>query len=381
MRFRRYSIALYVVFVLLLVAQSGWWVVYLSREGENFGRYYLQRLRTDQLHAAYLVETLPSVLPSVAEDPQLNLGEVFPALIFTKDETGVEVTINPESMAAIAVEVRRRQRMFLWEGGFFLLVLLGGLALVTTAFVRESRFKRARELFLTGVTHEFKTPLASLQLYTETLSRSDLDPAKRGGILSRMQDDLERLGAMVEQVLAVSRLGVARATVRDLINLGEEARHALSGFQPILNGAGAKLRFDVSSRCWMIGDREALRMAVRNLIDNALRHCAQGVSIELRVTREESRVVLAVQDDGPGIPVAEREKIFRSFYRVGEVSHRRSGAQGAGLGLHLVRRNVEHMGGEVRLESTLGEGACFYLSFPAAEFRDSASSEGGGENR
>lgn len=377
MRFRRYSIALYVVFVMLLVAQSIWWVVYLGREGENFGRYYLQRLRTDQLHAAYLVETLPSV----AEDPELNLGEVFPALIFNKDETGVEVTINPESMAAIAVEVRRRQRMFLWEGSFFLLVLLGGLALVTTAFVRETRFKRARELFLTGVTHEFKTPLASLQLYTETLSRSDLDSDKREGILLRMQDDLERLGAMVEQVLAVSRLGVAHATTRDLINLGEEAKQALSGFQPLLNGTGAKLQYVVSSGCWMMGDREALRMVVRNLIDNALRHCPPGVNIQLSVIREGSRVVLAVKDDGPGIPVAEREKIFRSFYRVGEVAHRRSGARGTGLGLHLVRRNVEHMGGRVRLESTPGEGACFCLSFPAAESRESTSSKGGGESR
>ncbi len=360
MRLRRYSIALYAVFVLLLVGQSVWWVVFLSREGENYGLYFMQRLRTDQLHAAYLLQ----VSSEIAKDPEGMLGETFPGLVFETHEDGVDVAINPAAQAAVQREVARRKRMFLSEGTFFLAVLLAGLGLVTASVVRETRFKRARELLLTGVTHEFKTPLASLSLYAETLSRPELDAARREGILGRMREDIERLGAMVEEVLAVSRSGTQLPTAREPLDLGEQARVALAPLRALIERSGATLETAIASGCHVLAQREDLHVAVRNLVDNALRHNPDGVHLLVSVRAERGRCLLSVEDDGVGIPRREHRRIFRSFYRVGEAAHRKPGTRGTGLGLHLVRRNVEAMGGRVEVESTLGSGSRFTLLFP-----------------
>ena len=361
MRLQRYSLLLYIAFVLFLIVLSAWWMYFFGREGEHYMNYNLQRYRTDRIHAAYILRSMPEA----RVDPQGQLGAHFPHLIFTQTPQGIEVSIDPAAEEAVREESRRRRRMFLWEGSFFLIVLLGGATLVTIAYRREQDLRQSRELFLAGVSHEFKTPLASLLLYNETLAREELDGAARTRIRDRMGEDILRLRDMVEQVLAVSRAGSPSSFHPQALDLAQETEGTLEQLAPLIANAGAILSKSLPPGCLVMGDAQALGAVLRNLLCNALRHGGEKPLVNVRLEAGDRWHRLTVSDSGPGIPRQEQRRIFRSFYRVGESDRRPQGSFGTGLGLYLVKRNVKAMRGRVELESELGRGAHFSIVLPA----------------
>jgi len=140
---------LYGVLVTLIVAMGVWWVYYINREGLNFERYQLQRYANDRL----LVEFMLRLDPEAARDPAAVLDADYPHLRCRRDGEAWQVSIDPTARAAVREEARRRKRMFLAEGVFFLALLIAGTTILSLAFRREREFKRARELFLAGATH------------------------------------------------------------------------------------------------------------------------------------------------------------------------------------------------------------------------------------
>ncbi|HPF34924.1 HAMP domain-containing histidine kinase [bacterium] len=354
----------YGILVTLIVTIGIWWVYYMTQEGRNYERYMLQRLTTDRLHAAYLITTVPDV----AHDPVSVLGERYPYLRFVWNGRDWDVQVDMKVHEAIHHEAKRRRRMFMTEGAFFMLLLFAGTTVLTLAFRRERDFKKARELFLAGATHEFKTPLASLRLYTETLNRPDLDEAKARRIRATMLEDVERLEGMVEQVLAVSReeeLGRDRDAVLDLAH---ETQLVLEDMAPMLDGMGARVATDLPQGRFVRGDREGFSLALRNLVRNAAVYSPPPARITIALETRGKRHRLSVADEGPGIARKDRQRIFESFTRLdapsGSLNKR---PRGSGLGLYLVRRYVEGMGGAVELESEEGRGSTFTLDLPACE--------------
>lgn len=360
MRSKRLLLWLYLVFLVTIFAQASWWFIYLGREAEHYANYQLQRLRTDQLHAVYLYNSSPEL----RADPQRALGGYFPGLLFRKGPEGVDIAIDPAAESAIREESRHRRRMFLWEGGFFLALLLAGASMVFVAYRREQAFRRSRELFLAGVTHEFKTPLASLSLYAETIARPELEEPQRERILGRMSEDLQRLRLMVEQVLAVSRAGSPGALRPVPLDPAQVVRAVLGDLAALAEKEGASLEADLPKGFLVAADEQALHSALRNLIGNAIHYVPAPARVAVTLSRTDGLVRLAVSDDGPGIPRREQKRIFQSFYRVGEAGSRPAGIHGSGLGLYLVKQNLEAMGGRVELESVPGEGATFTLVLP-----------------
>ncbi len=347
---------LYAILVVLILAMGAWWTYYIHREGRTYERYQLQRLATDRLHAVFLLE----LDGRVASDPRAALGESYPHLRFERaDGGGWTVSVDPEVTRAIRDEARRRNRMFQGEGIFFLALLIAGTTILTLAFRREREFKRARELFLAGATHELKTPLTCIRLYTETLERTDLDEADRRRIHGALTTDIERLEAMMEQILALSRDEDDLCRRPETLDLAEETEDLLASLGPFLEERGADVTRDLSAGRLVHGDRRALRVALRNLLHNAVVHGDGRVRLTLET--REGRHRLGVSDEGPGVPRRERGRIFDSFYR-GD-----AGTPGSGLGLHLAKRNAEALGGAIELESEEGRGATFTLVLPVRE--------------
>lgn len=344
---------LYAILVTLIVAMGAWWTYYINREGANYERYQLQRFATDRLHAVFLIE----LDPEVARDPGAALGASYPHLRFTPTNEGWRVIVDPDVERAVREESRRRNRMFLTEGVFFLALLIAGTTILTLAFRRERSFKRARELFLAGATHELKTPLACIRLYAETLERSDLEPEDRRRIQGALTTDVDRLERMMEQILSLSRDEAGPRPPAEVLDLAEETADLLASLRPFLDERGVEVDADLPPGRLIRGDRRTLRTALRNLIHNAAHH-GGGAPVSLSLETREERHRLSVSDAGPGIPRRERGRIFDSFYRGG-------GAEsGSGLGLYLVKRGAETLGGSVELESEEGRGATFTLSLP-----------------
>jgi signal transduction histidine kinase len=279
---------------------------------------------------------------------------------------GMRVRVDPSVRKALREEAARRRRMFQFEGTFFLALLVAGTIILVFAHRAEGRFRSSREIFLAGITHEFRTPLASLRLWAETLQRPDLDADAQRRIQARLLEDAIRLESLVGQVLAAGRGGQMDPRLFETLDAGREAKDVLREMEGYLQLKRATVQSTLPEGLEFLGQREAFAVALRNLVQNAARYSPAPATIDVRLVRDGRWLRLAVTDHGPGIAAKDHRRIFESFTRLEETAADPStSTHGAGLGLFLVKRNAEAMGGRVELVSEPGRGSMFTLVLPA----------------
>lgn len=248
----------------------------------------------------------------------------------------------------------------------FFLLLIAGLVLNTVFLVREVHQNERQNSFLNTVTHELKTPIASIRLYLETLQRHEVPEEKRREFYGIMLSDSERLLAMVEQVLKAGEVGQrTRNQVRLRIDLDEIVREAVGTTLRRHHLDESAMEFTSGgSEMTTEGNPEDLRTAVLNILDNAVKYSPQKPCILVRLeTRGDAWIVLTVTDHGLGIAPANLKRIFKRFYRVPARNVFR--VKGTGLGLFLVRSIARQHGGDAYAESAgEGQGATIVLQLP-----------------
>ncbi len=270
-----------------------------------------------------------------------------------------------------------REVALLVSGIIFFVAIIAGLILNTTFLVREIRRNEQHDSFLNSVTHELKTPIASLRLYLETLQTRNVSEAQRQEFYSIMLADTERLLGTVEQVLRAGRTSQRRRGIaRQPVNLAALARECIELARtryPSLPVAALRLVDTTGGESAeatppvVLGDVEELRAALANLIDNAIKYSTAPVRVTIDVgTIERRRAIVRVRDEGIGIPHNQLKTIFKRFYRVPVPVMTR--IKGTGLGLFIVRAIIERHGGRVYAESA-GEnlGSTFTILLPLAE--------------
>jgi signal transduction histidine kinase len=231
---------------------------------------------------------------------------------------------------------------------------------------RQREFARQRDEFVAGVSHELRTPLAQIRLFTETLRlgrvRSD---AERDQSLTIIDRESRRLTWMVENLLAVSRVsrGVLTVSPREL-DLAAELREAIEGFAPLAQSRGASLALTAPERLIARADAEAFRQMVLNLLDNAVKYGPRGQTIRVELMNHDGHALVAVEDEGQGVPVPDRERVFERFVRLR--NGQQAEAEGTGLGLALVRELARLHGGGARVEAGQRGGARFIVELPLA---------------
>ena len=257
--------------------------------------------------------------------------------------------------------------IFLVLGAICFLLILVGLVWLCVWLLREIGVNQRQRAFLDAVTHEMKTPLASLRLYVDTLERRDPDRPRRREFLGRMRGDLERMDQTVEQVLAAARaeepgrrVRLQRVVVEDLL---------CGCIAEIREGHGLSedaVRLEVDTPVRVRGDPAELSVVFRNLLENAVKYSDEPVEVSVRVGgASDGRVYVEIADRGIGIPTGELRKIFQRFYRVGRDVQRT--AAGLGLGLYIVRNLVRRQGGRVVARSAgWGQGSRFVVTLRAA---------------
>ncbi|HET8824313.1 MAG TPA: HAMP domain-containing sensor histidine kinase [Terriglobales bacterium] len=266
-------------------------------------------------------------------------------------------------LAAASVAVGFGWIILNWEhdvkvilGVLFFGAIATGLVLNTSFLVREIRRNEQHDSFINSVTHELKTPIASIRLYLQTLERRDVSEPQRREFYRLMLDDADRLMNTVEQVLKAGRAG-AHKRERAAVDFAQLVEHSVERtrisyrlqpealrFESTLNGTGSSIS----------GDPEELQTAVSNILDNAVKYSGNKVDVSVRLSSADSRqLTLTVQDRGVGIPPGELKSIFKRFYRV--PGRALPQVRGTGLGLFLVRNIAKRHGGKVFAES-FGEG-------------------------
>lgn len=265
-----------------------------------------------------------------------------------------------------------REGVLLFFGIIFFALIIAGLVVNTIFLVREVRRNEQHDSFINAVTHELKTPLASIRLHLETLQRRELPEVRRQEFYKLMLSDTDRLTDTVEQVLRAGRAGDKKAgrdkaevdfsqIVRDSMESIRTRYHlqaeAIRYEQALTNGNGA----------WVRGSSEDLRTAVSNVLDNAVKYSGDRVDVRVRLeSRDDKRILLQVKDRGVGIAPEDLKRIFKRFHRVGNRSL--THIKGTGLGLFIVKSIAKKHGGAAFAESEgEGKGTTVTIELPRLE--------------
>jgi signal transduction histidine kinase len=255
-------------------------------------------------------------------------------------------------------------------GLLFFIPIIAGMVLNTIFLVREIKRNEQHDSFINAVTHELKTPVASIRLYLQTLQSRELDEAKRHEFYRIMLEDSDRLLQTIEQVLQAGSSGSRwRRIARSRVDLDDITQECVNLARTRYHLADAALAYEVrigTARPIVIGDPDELRAAIWNLIDNAVKYSIGDVHVRVALEETEGqRFAIRVMDNGVGISPAELKRIFRRFYRIpASVAMR---AKGSGLGLFIVRSVAKKHGGRAYAESQgQGRGSTFTLLLPKA---------------
>lgn len=255
----------------------------------------------------------------------------------------------------------------------FLLVLVGVITYLVLT-IKAISLNRRQSNFVDSVTHELKSPIASLKLCLQTLDRHQLSPEERASFLSYMTEDVERLDELISHLLAAGQIGGQRSAHNDeRLDLGvfirETARTVLQRHSLPDDAVAFSL-----APCSIIGNRIEMEMIVRNLLDNAVKYGGNPLRILVGLWIDRF-ICIQVDDNGSGIPRGERNKVFGRFVRLGTELERRQ--KGTGLGLYIVRTLIERMGGDIVVGESPMKGARFTVRLPLAMLDPDFQQNGG----
>jgi signal transduction histidine kinase len=293
----------------------------------------------------------------------------------TRKRSVVLASLLGAALIAVAVALNISFILATWRRGLLLLVgvlsfavLIGGLALITAFLIREIRKSEQHDAFIHAVTHELKTPLASIKLYLQTLQQREFSLDKQHELIGTMLEDSDRLQQTIDQILLAGKTGDARRVespadvdVSDIV--GECV--TLAGRRHHLEHGEVRLVERVPQGAFVVkGDRDELVAAVTNLVDNAIKYSGERVKVGVEVARTGARrVAISVRDQGIGITGQELKRVFRRFYRLPAALQSR--VRGTGLGLSIVRAVARRHGGRAYAESRgAGQGSTFTLELP-----------------
>lgn len=350
----------FLALLVVCVAQVAWWIADQAR---------LAGGERDRLAALYRAEAqaLTAMLgdaPAPAE-AERTLREAFPHL----EIQGGVATIRDTAIALLEDDAGSRINRYAWEGGFFLLVLLAGMAILTRAIRFDADLRRRQQNFVASVSHEFKSPLASMRLSAETLMMRAPDADSRH-LGQRLLEDGERLLRMVDNLLDTAQLEDGRLNLQpESVTVRAVVEVAVADYEELAAAHGIAISQDIPRDLAIEADRVAIETVLRNLLDNAIKACLDGDGKHVRIhasASEDGRSIdLHIADDGVGFPPGDATKLFGKFYR--QAQNPRRAAPGSGLGLYLVRRLTKLSGASASAASEgLGQGAEFTVVWPRA---------------
>jgi len=284
--------------------------------------------------------------------------------LFEREKRIIELSLSQAQMSAmeefkIAEKAwRSGRRMVIAEGLFFTACLVWGLWVIRRSAGREVSLARQRRNFLLSITHELKSPIASLRLVLETIIKRNLSPEQRNPLLANGLKDADRLQDLVESLLLAARLEDNWRPLHEPVNFGVLAKEMIDSLR--LRFPEAVFRLKIPAGLPPVqADKMGLTAIVRNLLENALKYSPEGSPIELSAEHIGGKIRFQVADQGQGIPDAEKKSVFEKFYRMGNEETRHS--TGTGLGLYIVNQVLKAHDGSISVADNLPRGTIFIV--------------------
>jgi signal transduction histidine kinase len=258
-----------------------------------------------------------------------------------------------------------RQRFLLFITGIVALFLISGSYLIARAIRREIAVARMQSDFVSAVSHEFRSPLTSIRQLSELLALGRIpNEGRRQIYYETLVRETTRLQRLVEGLLNFGRMEAGARQYRfEPLDTASLVHRVAAEFEPQISAAGRRIEIEGRDEpCIIEADPEALSVALRNLVDNALKYAPDCPSVRVQWGVENSQVAISVHDQGPGIPAEEKKAIFRRFVR-GSAAEA-ANVKGSGVGLAMVHHIVAAHGGNVSLASKPGAGSIFTILLP-----------------
>lgn len=275
-------------------------------------------------------------------------------------------TLSAEEARAVRSAASETLRMFLSEGLFLIMLLIGGMLLILRSMHREIIAYRQHKDFISAVTHELRTPIASAKLYIESLLLGRVEGEQAQRYLLHAKQDLDRLRDQVDALLVSAKVQRATPEVQaETLDLTLHVRACVEGIEQAGLPPGAHLDFQGAPGIVAVADPKAVTAIVTNLVSNALKYGGEPARVEVRVAPSVDAIELSVRDFGPGLRGADAQSIFKPFVR-GAASDVRM-RPGVGLGLFMVAELVRALHGDVHAEDSLvGGGMLIRVRLPLA---------------
>lgn len=287
-------------------------------------------------------------------------------LVDEKVEVAEQLGADPQFVQQLHDQEISRQVMVGMEGIFFLLLIMGGAWLIYRSLVRTEELKFNQQNFLMAVTHELKTPLASIKLYLTTLNSQKIPEEKKARVLPRMKEDLERLEKLVDNILEAGRFERAGYKLhRQTIDLTDLVAQLVEKVKRIPTAKPVDVRTELASEVTVEADPAALGRAIEAVLENGLKYNNKDrVIIDISLTNDAGTARLEIADNGVGLEKNDLRAVFDRFYRVGSELSRQH--PGSGLGLYLCREIVRAHGGDIVAASEgPGSGSRFVITLEA----------------
>jgi signal transduction histidine kinase len=339
--------------VVVSAVQVGWWLL-------DQHAYTVEKVQAARENYAAQTAAAQALLDSGMSAQRV--AQLLPGIVVE----GGRARLAPQLEQALTTEERHRYNQYAWEGSFFLLALAACIAVIARALRAEARVHEEQDSFLALVSHQFKTPLASLQLSLETLALRAPPPEAARTLIERMLADLARMELMVTQILESARLERGRVELKaEPLQLAGAVARVVTQLEERARLEHVVITSEIAAGLYVVSDPLALDVVVRNVLENALAAAGLhgGGCIGLTAMAANGSVELAVRDSGVGFPSADGARLFEKFTRLPGGGSR----YGTGLGLFIVRQLMELSHGRVSAESDgVGKGATLRLLWPAA---------------
>jgi two-component system, OmpR family, phosphate regulon sensor histidine kinase PhoR len=265
--------------------------------------------------------------------------------------------LSLESGIILQKKLHKKWIMIAGEGAVFLLILGVGTYKTLNAYKREINLNQRQKNFLLSITHEFKSPLASIKLYLQTFLKHELEKEKKELFLRNSLSDVERLDNLVENALFAAQIESRKLSLHESsLNISDLIINLIQNHR-----GKDRIKTKIEPGIILLSEQHIFSSLVLNLIENALKYSPEESLIEVELIKLK-KVILIIKDQGEGIPGFEKDKVFEKFYRIGNENTRKS--KGTGLGLFIVKNIVTLHKGRLILKENHPSGTIVEISFP-----------------
>jgi signal transduction histidine kinase len=289
---------------------------------------------------------------------QYNYGSYVAIYNVVEERKEVDIEISEGKKKELEFELRNKIRLYMFEAILLTILVGAGIYGVYSSVKMIYNLNKQQNNFLLSVTHEFKTPIATIKLMLQTIRRRELPDEKKNELLDKAIQNSDRLNELTENMLTAMQIENNKYIyTKEVFSLTEMVTFAAEYYR-----SHDEITTEIEEDVEVVGDRFVLRISLNNLIENAIKY-SNNAPVHIRMYTSKDKAFIEVIDQGPGIPEAFRSKIFRRFYRIEDEEVRDT--KGTGLGLFIVKQTIEKHKGKVTVTANHPNGSVFQIELPA----------------